>query len=235
MLPLRVEPIAPNVYLLKLLPRYLINVYWVDGILIDAAVRISGAAICRLLQQANLRPFLHVLSHAHPDHQGASHLLCKTFQMPLWCSEQDAPAVYQRNLAALLPAIPWHFLPVLGTGVDRLLSDAPHPVTRYLREGDRIGSFEVIASPGHTNGHLSFWRQSDGVLLVGDVVSNTSLHQRGGRLHLPPPILSVDPLQNQHSLQKLVALNPRIICFGHGPPLYDSEPLQHFVRQITHP
>ena len=40
-------------------------------------------------------------------------------------------------------------------------------VTRVLCEGDELAGFQVIQTPGHSPGHLAFWRECDGVLILG--------------------------------------------------------------------
>jgi glyoxylase-like metal-dependent hydrolase (beta-lactamase superfamily II) len=45
------------------------------------------------------------------------------------------------------------------------------PITRTLQPGDTVGSLEVVASPGHTPGHVSFLDRRDGTLLAGDAYS----------------------------------------------------------------
>jgi glyoxylase-like metal-dependent hydrolase (beta-lactamase superfamily II) len=45
-----------------------------------------------------------------------------------------------------------------------------HSVDRVLREGDEVGGFTVIEPPGHAPGHISFWRESDRTLVLGDVL-----------------------------------------------------------------
>ena len=47
-----------------------------------------------------------------------------------------------------------------------------HKVDRRLAEGDEVAGFQVLEVPGHSAGHLAFWRGSDGVLVLGDVLNN---------------------------------------------------------------
>ena len=43
------------------------------------------------------------------------------------------------------------------------------PVDRALREGDEVAGFTVLDVPGHSPGHLAYWRESDRVVVLGDV------------------------------------------------------------------
>ena len=51
----------------------------------------------------------------------------------------------------------------------------PHPVARALHEGDEVAGFTVLETPGHSRGHVAFWRESDRVLILGDVLNNMNL------------------------------------------------------------
>lgn len=86
---------------------------------------------------------------------------------------------------------------------------------RLLREGDRVGGWEVVELPGHADGHLGLVR--DGVLVAGD--------------HLLPQITPAvglypesrpDPLGDYlTSLERTAALGARLALPGHGEPIRD--------------
>lgn len=82
-----------------------------------------------------------------------------------------------------------------------------------LEEGDRVGDFRVVATPGHTPGHISLFRAADGVLIAGDACQT-----RGGRLRPGPALLATDPARARSTFDRLMALNPRLILPGHGAP-----------------
>jgi glyoxylase-like metal-dependent hydrolase (beta-lactamase superfamily II) len=104
----------------------------------------------------------------------------------------------------------------------------PCRVRRVLQDGDVVAGFRVIHAPGHTPGHIMFFRDSDRVCLAGDVLANISF--RTGRVGLREPlgVFSVDPLENRRSIQALVELRPTVVCFGHGPPLRNPVLLERF-------
>src|SRR5687767_13957273 len=93
-----------------------------------------------------------------------------------------------------------------------------HPVDRPLREGDDAGAgFTVLDSPGHSPGHVAYWREADRTLIVGDVLFN--IHPLLGfpQLRQPPDFCTPDPARNRESARRLAALEPELVCFGHGP------------------
>ncbi|MFC1531424.1 MBL fold metallo-hydrolase, partial [Gemmatimonadota bacterium] len=69
--------------------------------------------------------------------------------------------------------------------LSRRFAGPGHPVERVLPEGDRVGDFTVIETPGHTPGHLAFWRERDRVLILGDVLFHRNPVTRRLRLREP--------------------------------------------------
>jgi hydroxyacylglutathione hydrolase len=166
----------------------------------------------------------HALTHAHPDHYGSSHTVCEALAIPLWCGERDAhvaqgarPAPGEGRAAKLLSKLP--------------LPD-PHAVERRLREGDQVAGFRVLDTPGHSPGHLSFWRESDRTLVCGDVFFNLNVLTLRPGLREPPRLLTHDPALNRESARRLGQLHPALVLFGHGPPLRDAERFVRFAESL---
>jgi glyoxylase-like metal-dependent hydrolase (beta-lactamase superfamily II) len=51
-------------------------------------------------------------------------------------------------------------------------------------------------------------------------------------LREPPAIFTLDPALNRDSARQVAELRPKLICFGHGPPLKESQKLVEFVSQL---
>jgi hydroxyacylglutathione hydrolase len=75
----------------------------------------------------------------------------------------------------------------------------------------------VLDTPGHSPGHVSFWRERDRVLICGDVFFNMHILTTVPGLRQPPGPLTVDPALNRRSERRLAELEPAIAGFGHGP------------------
>ncbi|MHC5544056.1 MBL fold metallo-hydrolase, partial [Singulisphaera rosea] len=97
------------------------------------------------------------------------------------------------------------------------------------------GGFQVLETPGHTSGHIAFWRPTDRVLILGDVLANTIPCTNIPSLREPPRIFTPDPLLNRQSARSLARLEPTLICFGHGPPLRDTDEFLKFVNSLPNP
>jgi hydroxyacylglutathione hydrolase len=107
-----------------------------------------------------------------------------------------------------------------------------HPVARRLKEGDEVAGFTVLETPGHSPGHVAFWRETDRTLICGDVLFNLSLLTFRAGLREPPGALTPDPALNRRSARRLAELRPELVLFGHGPPLRDGEHLARFVESL---
>ena len=216
------KQLADGLYLLRGFPPAAINVYLMGNVLIDAATRHAGRRILRDLD--GRRVAAHALTHAHPDHQGASKEICERLGVPLWCGAADVAAMESGRFEQ--PRHP----------VNRLIEWAwagpPHPVARALEEGDEIAGFQVLHVPGHSPGHVAYWRERDRVLVLGDVLNNVDVRTGRRGLHEPKRIFTPDPARNRASARRLAALEPALVCFGHGPPLRDTRSFVEFVNRL---
>jgi glyoxylase-like metal-dependent hydrolase (beta-lactamase superfamily II) len=218
------ERLADGVWLLRGSPRYAFNVYVMGDALVDAATRHAAK---RLLSQVQGVPLsAHVLTHGHMDHTGSSHELCEALRLPLLCGAGDRAVVESGDLGR-------DDAPLFMRVQHRLMAGQGHQVSRTLGEGDEVAGFAVLEVPGHSPGHLAFWRERDRVLILGDVLFG--LNPATGRrdLRLPPAVFTPDPAENLRSAQRLAELGPELVCFGHGPPQRDGRAFREFVASAT--
>jgi hydroxyacylglutathione hydrolase len=220
-----VRQLAEDVHQLHGRPRNAINVYLIGDVLLDAATRQGERRIMRELGGRTLSA--HALTHAHPDHQGSSHAICERLQIPLWCGQGDVPAMETPGGIHNPKAPPW-----LDRLYTRFWTGPPHPVARALVEGDVVAGFTVLDTPGHSRGHIAYWRESDRVLILGDVLNNIDIRTGIPGLHEPPAMVSPDPARNRASARRLAALRPQLTLFGHGAPLRDPGKLSDFVERL---
>jgi glyoxylase-like metal-dependent hydrolase (beta-lactamase superfamily II) len=220
-----VKELAPGLFQLRGFPPQGINVYLMGDVLVDAATRRAGKRILGQLKGRQVAA--HALTHAHPDHQGASHEVCSALGIPFWVGERDADAA--EDPALIAERQPDHRLNRLA---NRFWTGPGHPVDRRLREGDDVAGFRVLDVPGHSAGHVAFWRESDRTLVLGDVLNNMDVMTGRRGLYEPKWFFTPDPARNRDSIRKIAALAPELVCFGHGPPLRDPAGLAEFAAGL---
>jgi hydroxyacylglutathione hydrolase len=215
--------VAEDVFQVALSPRDSVNAYLLGEVVVDAGTKGAGRRLVRALQGHAVGA--HALTHAHPDHAGGSKRVVDAFEVPVWVGERDRADVESgRPLIADSWAKP---------AMSRFARYKPVPVARGLREGDVVGpGFVVLETPGHSPGHVSYWRESDRTLVCGDVLFNMNLFTTARGLREPPAMLTPDPARNRDSARRLAALEPELVLFGHGPPLRDPAILKEFVDAL---
>ena len=93
-------------------------------------------------------------------------------------------------------------------------------------------SFETLSVPGHSPGHVAYWRESDRVLIAGDVLNSMNLITAIPGLREPPKPFTTNPALNRQSARRLGALEPSLVVFGHGPPVRDTRKFVNFVNGL---
>ena len=216
--------LADGLYQLRGFPPNAFNVYVMGDVLVDASTRHATRRILRQLRDQ--RVAAHAVTHAHSDHQGASAEVSRRLGVPVMCGEGDVEAMETGDIARFQPDL------LINRVMHRLMSGPGVPVDRVLREGDEIAGFTVLEVPGHSLGHLAFWRESDRALVAGDVLNNMNLRTGLPGLHEPPVSFTPDPARNRESIRRLAMLEPAVACFGHGPPLRNPARLTQFANRL---
>ena len=90
----------------------------------------------------------------------------------------------------------------------------PTPVDQQLHDGERLdlaGGMRVIATPGHTPGHMCLYHEPSRTLIAAD-----ALTAQGGTLNGPNQGATLDLAQAARSIAKLAALDIATIVCYHG-------------------
>lgn len=192
-----------------------------DGLtLVDSGTRSAGPRIVRSIRMAGLDPrglTDVLLTHWHRDHNGSAARLAASSAAPrIRVGLGDLAAVRGEDPRPARRAASADITP-LGRLLARV--NAPGPAVAGatgLADGEQLetaGRTQVVASPGHTAGHVAYWLPKRGVLLAGDAVVTVLWVSRG-----PGPVRCARS-HEAASLRRLADLEPGIVAVGHGPPL----------------
>lgn len=219
------EEIAPGALRIPLQGKDALNAYLLGDTLVDSGFSMVRKRLFAALDCMEVKA--HAITHAHFDHIGCSHSVIADLGVPFLCGKEDADAVEAGELDRVMP----ESRPVIRW-LERRMSGPPLQVSRRLTEGDEVGSFTVLDTPGHTPGHIAFWRESDRILVLGDVLFHRNPMTFRSGLREPFRLATFDPAQNRDSARKLADLGPEVVCFGHGSPLRDTTRFVDFVASL---
>ena len=215
---------------LTLLPRlFPMNCYLVqedDGLtLVDSTMSSPSAEVARLVEQLGLDLRRVALTHAHGDHVGGVAGVRKRFPgIEVSIPERDARLLAgNRSLDANEPQTP----------VRGYFIKVDWQPDRLLKPGDRVGSLETVAAPGHTPGHVAFLDVRDRGLIAGDAFQTQGGVAVSGVLRplFPFPALATwNKPMALATAQALRNLKPSRLAVGHGRALDD--PLAAMDRAI---
>jgi glyoxylase-like metal-dependent hydrolase (beta-lactamase superfamily II) len=171
-----------------------------------------------------------VVTHIHPDHYGAAGILAGEGLADLYIHRLEVPLVHPRyvELEHLVAEVR-HYLLVNGVPPDEaeVLSNSQRALSEVVKTADpsvQLDGAEHVAmgrhrmrvewTPGHSPGHICLFAPADGLLFAGDHIlpelsPNIGLH----------PQSTPDPLHDYlDGLQRMAALEPRLVLPAHGRP-----------------
>lgn len=183
-----------------------------DGFtLVDTTMSRGAKKILATAQGLGLPIRRIALTHGHGDHIGGLDALVQELpEVEVIIGARDARLLMKDlSLDADEPQTP-----IRGD----LRGCATRP-TRTVVGGDRIGSLEVIETPGHTPGHAAFLDARDGMLYCGDVFSTRGGIETSARANPRFPFVVMGTWHRATvvaSAQKLRDLTPARLAPGHG-------------------
>lgn len=184
-----------------------------EVVLFDSGLPGDGPAILAYLAKVGVGPqdlAAIVLTHADPSHAGGAPWLRRNTAAQILASAQEAASLRAAPLGVTLRSVWRSVLQIGGRAPETFAVDG------NVGEGDQIAGLHVIATPGHTPGHLSFFRAADGLLIAGDAV------RVSGRDILAPAFwASQSEIRARLSIARLADLPVRLLIPGHGAPYRD--------------
>jgi glyoxylase-like metal-dependent hydrolase (beta-lactamase superfamily II) len=242
--------IAPEV---GWLPISFVNVYFLGRsgkpwVLVDAGLPGRANQIIEAAEAefgADLPPEAIVLTHGHFDHAGSALLLAEYWHVPIYAHRLEMP--YLTAKSDYPPPDP-----TIGGAIAFLSRFMPHGSRNLtgriceLQTNEVPGApgWEWLATPGHSPGHISLFRQSDRVLIAGDAFATMNMDSWSGlvtgrrtfaRAGAP---FNTDWGATRLSVKELAKLRPNVVGCGHGIPRSDAESparLERFAENFRAP
>ena len=202
-----------------------------DFVLVDAGMPNSAEEIISVVESRfgeNSSPKAIILTHGHFDHVGSIIELVKRWEVPVYAHPLETPFLTGQQsypepdptveggmvakMSSIFPNNPID----LGNNVEVLPSDGTVP---------HMTGFKWIHTPGHSPGHISLFRETDGTLIVGDAfvtVKQEYLYKvltQQQEISGPPRYFTTDWTAAKESVTKLVQLKPTVAVTGHGLPM----------------
>jgi glyoxylase-like metal-dependent hydrolase (beta-lactamase superfamily II) len=230
-------PIARGLYGLRVV---MVNLYAVVSrsgawTLVDAGLPFSATRIRRwasTLFGTASRPQAIVLTHGHFDHVGALKELSEEWDVPIYAHPLEMP--YITGKSKYPPPDP-----TVGGGMMASLSflyprgpiDVGNRATPLPADGSipTMPGWRWVHTPGHTPGHVSFFRDEDRVLIAGDAFITTrqesavAIATQRLEWHGPPAYYTSDWEAAQLSVERLAGLQPNVVATGHGLPVSGAD------------
>lgn len=211
---------------LSFMPRiFPVNCYFVEEenslTLIDAALPYSAKSIGNVAKKIGKPITRIILTHAHQDHIGALDTLKELLPDCQVCiSSRDA--LLLAGNSSLLPHE--KNTPIRG-GLPKNIKTKPDVL---LEEGNRIGSLEVIATPGHTPGSITLFDTRNKSLIAGDAfvtIGNLAVSGMMNPLFPFPALATWDKHIALESAKKVIDYKPSLLAVGHGKMLEQPQEL----------
>jgi glyoxylase-like metal-dependent hydrolase (beta-lactamase superfamily II) len=230
------EAIAAGIEGLRIM---FVNVFGVTHVqgswtLVDAGLPYSETLIREWAEKHFRRaPNAIVLTHGHFDHVSAARELADHWDVPVYAHSLERPYLAGEQeypppnfgaggglmslLSPMLPRGPFN----IGERL-RLFDDS----TAGPRSLPEMPGWRIIHTPGHTPGHVAFFRERDRMLLAGDAFCTTKPESffeaaiaQKPELHGPPAYFTSDWTRARQSVELLASLQPEIVAPGHGKPI----------------
>jgi glyoxylase-like metal-dependent hydrolase (beta-lactamase superfamily II) len=217
----KITPLGQYAFQLTRFPAvFPMNCYLVretDGLtLIDSTMSSPAVEVAGVVGDLGLELRRVSLTHAHGDHVGGVAGVRERFpDATISIGERDARLLAGDRAPA--PGEPQ--APAKG-----FFAKVEWKPDQLLKPGDRVGSLEVVASPGHTPGHIAFLDVRDRTLIAGDAFQTRGGIAVSGVIR---PLFPFPAMATWHkptalaSARALRALNPARLAVGHGNALDD--------------
>lgn len=217
-----------------------------NWVLIDAgmprsAEKILKAAEKRFGPDHQLQSIL--LTHGHFDHVGAIIDILEKHPVPVYAHKGEFPYLTgMENYPEPDASVEGGIIAKMSKTFPVQAIDISEHLVELPADGSVPGlpEWRWLHTPGHTKGHVSFFKELGRVLLAGDAfvtVKQDSLYKvirQKKHVHGPPVYLTTDWRASWESVCKLADLEPSVAATGHGKPMKGSALAEGLVDLANH-
>jgi glyoxylase-like metal-dependent hydrolase (beta-lactamase superfamily II) len=196
-------------------------------VLIDAGMDSDGADVHAGLRALKAEPSevrAILLTHWHNDHSAGAQAIHELTGAPVYYHRGDEREFNGEAGATGLRRWVSDRIPEMGVLVlfkGLLGESAPRAVAaqHFVNDGDLVlDDFLVVATPGHTAGHVAFFHRPTKALFAGDALAVID-----GRIRFMARPVTLDTTAARASLAKCLELQPLYLCPGHREPMLDAD------------
>jgi glyoxylase-like metal-dependent hydrolase (beta-lactamase superfamily II) len=205
-----------------------------DWVLVDAGMPKCGPEILSVIENRfgkENKPSAVLLTHGHFDHVGGLQHLLEKWDVPVYAhplefpylsGQQEYPKPDPSVEGGLLAKVAFIY-PTDPIDIQNKLHPLPPDHSLPFLPG-----WEWVPTPGHSPGHVSFFRREDRVLISGDAfitVKQDSLYKvllQKEEINGPPRYLTTDWQLAWDSVRQLNSLHPNLVIPGHGNAMEGS-------------
>jgi glyoxylase-like metal-dependent hydrolase (beta-lactamase superfamily II) len=219
----------------------MVNVYFAgepgsgDWVLIDAGLPMSASRIRAAAERRfgeGAKPKAIILTHGHFDHVGALRALTEAWDVPIYAHELELPFLTgESDYPPPDPGVGGGIMAATSFVYPRGAYDFRPRIQALPSDGTvpHLHGWRWIHTPGHSPGHVSFFRESDRMLIAGDAITTQKQESFFGvmtqhqHVHGPPMYFTIDWESAKHSVQTLARLQPSVAATGHGIPMFGEQ------------
>lgn len=214
-------------------------------VLVDTGLENSADFILECIEKRfgnNSRPQAIILTHGHFDHVGSVIKLSELWDVPVYIHELELPYITGKKDYPLAdPSVDEGMVAKMSKTFPHTSIDISQRAKALPLDGTVPGmnGWRWIHTPGHTEGHISLFREGDRVLIVGDAFTTTKQESLASVItkfeHIggPPKYLTEDWKKAEQSIRKLRDLNPTLAIPSHGKPMQGEDLMKHLDMLIT--